>query len=728
MQRFCYCFALFGALSYFQGPLFAEDTPLRTRPNVILMMADDMGMGDTSAFQDFTGNADDVQLHTPNMERLARMGVRFTDAHTPASRCTPTRYGLLTGRYPWRSRLKWWVLFGSQGDPLIEPGRPTLATLFRDHGYGTAMVGKWHVGLRYRQSDGSPAAGWNDADLAQPLHTTPLDHGFDYCRLTSRSHGTSGPDVATQKSRERNTPEQSIGPGHVHGRIAVGATENGKQLVTEGANAFILTKLGSRHSDHAIEWLGKHLSRADTDPKPFFVYYPSNSNHGPHTPDMKIGGKAVKGVARTVSGDPTDTRNNYIYENDVALGRLIDYLEETDDPRNPGQKLVSNTVVIFTSDNGAEKDNNIATGPFRSNKGSCYEGGHRVPFIVAWPGGGIGDGDASTPGQTNATPIGLTDMFATFAEILGNPLPNLAAGEKGAEDSVSALSAMRGEEIERRTPLFFNDHKQATDDPAVLAMRLDSPTVVGDQVFPGHWKVLFDASLLREGSVNPIELYDLSPDQWESENRIHEPNLQPLVQHLNRVAINHRNTGGHRIADADYTGRVVYRWQHKRDGSSALAEQMAAKPASGISVERTLDGGSNLTMTIQGVRGEEALEDATFEPNFRGLGLSGGRLKQVNRGEALLISFDRDVLIESAAIVAGNGVCGGFYQVGDHAPLAIYCVDGDNDSREQQGILSDIGVLPRGAYLRLDSRPHYGVEPAGRWRLGALSVRVLAEQ
>ena len=111
-------------------------------PNVVLFMADDMGMGDTSAYQFFTKNTDDQQLKTPAMERLADMGMLFTDAHTPSSRCTPTRYGLLTGRYPWRARMKHWVLFGVQGDPLIEKDRPTLGTLFQSQGYSTAMVGK----------------------------------------------------------------------------------------------------------------------------------------------------------------------------------------------------------------------------------------------------------------------------------------------------------------------------------------------------------------------------------------------------------------------------------------------------------------------------------------------------------------------------------------------------------------------------------------------------------
>ena len=163
------------------------------RPNVVLMMADDMGIGDTSAYQFFTGNEDGEQLYTPQMERLANMGILFTDGHTPSSRCTATRYGLLTGRYAFRNRMKYWVLFGVQGDPLIESDRPTLATLFKSKGYSTAMVGKWHVGLRYSRKDGKPAAEWRDADLSKPLAVSPVDHGFDFARYTSRSHGTSVP-------------------------------------------------------------------------------------------------------------------------------------------------------------------------------------------------------------------------------------------------------------------------------------------------------------------------------------------------------------------------------------------------------------------------------------------------------------------------------------------------------------------------------------------------------
>jgi arylsulfatase A-like enzyme len=707
--------------------LHAASKPSKVRPNIILMMADDMGLGDTSAYQDFTGNSNQVQVYTPQMDRLARMGVRFTDAHTPSSRCTPTRYALLTGRYPWRNRLKHWVLFGAQGDPMIERDRPTLATMLRDQGYYTAMVGKWHVGLRYRRADGSPAAGWDDADLTQPMYDTPLDHGFDDCRITSRSHGTSGPQPRTKK----NAPKQSVGPGHIHGRTAVGAAGPGKKLADDGPHAYALTELGGRHSDSAIEFLDKHLSGNATNKKPFFLYYACNSNHGPYTPDTHIGTKPVAGAARNMAGDKMDKRSDFIYENDVALGRLLDYLQTTDDPRNRGKKLIETTLVIFTSDNGAEKHDNTATGPFRSNKGSVYEGGHRVPFIVTWPGGGIGDGDATDPGQNSEALIGLQDMFATFAEILGAQLPDLRRGDKGAEDSVSVLNAWQGGTIGNR-PMLFNDHKESKDH-AAGAIRLDDPDVNG-VTYKGKWKLFFDADLLRKGRTNPTELYDLAADPQEQKNRIGEKGLEPLVSYLARQAMLHRTAGGHRLAKFTPNKRIVFDWRTDTDADLGdatyrvgLAGRFAEKNAAGVTVSPTIKDAPKVTMTVVGVKGDRTLENETFSPNGNGLGLTGGAHRQVDDGQALSIRFDRDVIVESAEIVAGNGACGGFYRMARHEPLHIYCVDGDNDTQDQSGILSDLGVLRAGQTLRLDSSPHLGVDEAGSWRLAALTVRVLEE-
>ena len=660
-------------------------------PNVILFLADDMGMGDTSAYQDFTGNADTVQLDTPQMERLASMGMRFTDAHTPSSRCSPTRYGLLTGRYPWRNRLKYWVLFGSQGDPMIESDRPTLANLFRKNGYATAIVGKWHVGLRYRNSQGNPAANFLDADLTKQLYTTPLDHGFDFCRITSRSHGTSGPDVGNQraKGKKKNAPDQNIGPGHIHGRIAVGATEHGRKLVESGPSAYRLSQLGGRHSDEAMQFLKEQIAAS----RPFFLYYPSNSNHGPYTPDEKIGGTTVTGAARTKSGAPMDLRHDYIYENDAALGRFLNYLEETEDPRSPGAPLIDNTIVVFTSDNGAERNSDIASGPFRSHKGSVFEGGHRVPLIIAWKGGGI------EPGSSSSEAVGLIDFYATFSEILGTSLPDLRKGEKGAEDSMSFLSVWREERFEQnsRSPLFFNDHKERRQDNAVVAIRVDVPQSKGETEgeLPGKWKLFFDAALLRKGVAKPFALYELISDQREDNNRIEEPELKDWIDRLSRRAEKIRNCGGVRYLDFASNDSFTWRW---RDGESISPQ-------------------TDLQLEIRGERGER------FDINELGLGLVGGAFKQVDDGESILISFDRDVIVDSVAIAAGKGVCGGFYRVGEKSPLAIYCIDADNDAKDQQGILSDIGLLRKGEILRLDSSAHYDVEPPGRWRLQSITAR-----
>ena len=471
-QQFVFCFVISLFMQCGDTTNATAQTADVTRPNIVLIMADDMGMGDTSAYQDFTGNADDVQLHTPQMQRLAQMGIRFTDAHTPASRCSLTRYGLMTGRYSWRNRMKHWVLFGAQGDPMIEADRPTIATLLKSAGYHTAMFGKWHVGLRYRRADGKPAAGFQDADFTMPMHTTPLDHGFGSTWFTSRSHATSGPDLNAKPNKRKiaNGPDNNRGPGHINGRTIVGATGNGRELVSEGDNAYVLSELGRTHSDHSMQFMKSCVFNRDLHLQPFFLYYPLNANHSPYTVAESIDGIAVAGEARTKSGKPMDARHDFIYENDVALGRILDWLQNTDDPRNKGAKLIQNTLVIFTSDNGAEIKSKVATGPFRSNKGSVYEGGHRVPFIAAWPEGRI------PAASTSDEPISLTDMFATFASITLSDLPNYEAAEKGAEDSFDVSSALRGESLVDRPPMFFNDHNEA-DDHAVVAIRADSPKV-----------------------------------------------------------------------------------------------------------------------------------------------------------------------------------------------------------------------------------------------------------
>jgi arylsulfatase A-like enzyme len=586
--------------------------------------------------------------------------------------------------------MKHWVLFGVQGDPLIEEDRPTLATLFRSQGYATAMVGKWHLGLRFTQTNGKPAAGWEDADLTKDVFDGPCDHGFDYARFTSRSHGTSGPNAGTtgpKTNKNRNTPTQSIGPGHIHNRRIIGATGKGKQLAKAGEKAYDLHSLGSRHSNHAMEFIDQHTRNPKSSINPFFLYYPSNSNHGPYTVDNEIGGKKVKGAGKMVSGESASIRHDYIYENDVALGRLLDFLENTKDPRKPSRKLIENTIVIFTSDNGAEVKTKTATGPVRSNKGSCYEGGHRVPFIVSWPIGKVKKGEKSNQ------LIGLQDLYSTFSEILKVPLPDLRKGSKGGEDSFNILPTWKGEKISNR-PMFYNDHKESKDG-AACAMRLNNPKIAG-KIKTGQWKIFFDASLLRQATAKPVELYDLGTDPMETKNRLEDPELKPLIKKLTSIAILHRTVGGHRFVSFAPKKRIVFDW---------------TKP---------MPIPAPITLSISGKGGLP-----TQKPD--GLGIEGKESSRIDKGEGIALRFEQDVLIESIALKAGDGSCGGSLVKGKNSPLAIYCIDADNDANDQKGIISDLGIIKKGERLILDAGPHLGVEQPGSWKLQSLVVRPFAQ-
>ena len=480
----------------------------RKLPNVIIMMADDMGLGDTSAYQDWTGNPDSLQVKTPSMTQLAKRGIRFTDAHSPSSRCTATRQALLTGRYTWRTRLKFSVLWGPQGDPLIEPGRMTLGTLLQNSGYRTGMSGKWHCGLTYRNANGAPESDYQNVDLTKGIADGPLDHGFDFFHGTSRSHPTSKDQGWLAGNR-------------------VPAAEGGIQV---DRTKYILNETGPTNYKMAKQFLDNHLSEQDTSKKPFFLYYACHSNHTSHDPCNNIEGRQVKGKSH-----PGGKRSDFIYENDVVLGLLIDYLRQHDDPRRQGHAFIDNSLLIFTSDNGAESKKKTATGPLRSNKGSIYEGGHRVPFIASWPLGGIGNGDSNNDGQTSSFPICHVDLLATLAEIVGT---SIAA--KNGEDSFSILSALKENPPPNRTPIIHNDHNEGArqagkkpKDPeaAWIAIRTDNPIVNGIR-FPGQWKLLADHQLLINGKINPRELYELSTDLKEQTNRLNDPALTPLVNDL----------------------------------------------------------------------------------------------------------------------------------------------------------------------------------------------------
>ena len=531
-----YNYGLFVIILSIPCVCFVEPVHAEQPPNVIIFLADDMGLGDTSAYQDWTKNPDSLQLSTPAMERLAMEGVRFTDAHSPSSRCSPTRYALLTGRYCWRTRLKHWVLFGVHCPPLIERERITFPEFLQTVGYQTAMFGKWHLGLTYRNKEGNVAAGWADADLTQPLADGPLDHGFDVFFGVSRSHGTSGPD-----GQKKNSSTQRIGPGWIDGRLILGATGDGKKL----DGSYRLHEVGQRLDTMALNF----LEQAASETQPFFVYFASPSNHSPYTPSEKLGGNPVVGASTFKSGKSTkSTRLDFVYQNDVHIARLLDFLDRTPDPRRPGHMLRDNTLFLFSSDNGAEQSSKVCTGPLRSHKGSVYEGGHRVPFIACWPHGGVGDGRAETPGRDCPRLCALNDVFATVAEAIGKPLPPLHGHSYGAEDSISQFAAMKGMMTAPRAAIFPNDHKEASkktsDKRAWVAVRSNATPLAG------QWKLFLDHRYAWQQELFPQELYNLTDDLMESENLLDNPECSCVVEFLLEQA---RTAEG----DKGYTRRPV---------------------------------------------------------------------------------------------------------------------------------------------------------------------------
>jgi arylsulfatase A-like enzyme len=370
-------------------------------PNVVFVLADDLGYGDVSSF-----NAQS-KLQTPNIDAIAVAGLRFTDAHSGSAVCTPTRYGIMTGRYCWRSSLKKGVLFGYDA-PLIEPGRLTVAEMLRGRGYATACVGKWHLGLGWQVKDGETGKpGDKTIDFTKPVTGGPHTAGFDYSFVLPGSLDMD-PYVFVEDGKVAGVPTGRI-PGAGRPTFYRGGWAS-PGFTVEGCLPEV--------TRHAVVWID---SRAKEKGKPFFLYLPLPSPHDPHVPNEQFKGKSGLGPY----GD-------YVMETDWAVGQVAEAL------RRNG--FDGNTLLIVTSDNGAhkatvkldEKYGHDSSAGSRGQKSDAWEGGHHVPTIARWP------GVVAAGGQTNQT-VCLTDLMATVAEITGAALPDNAA-----EDSVSWLPILEG--------------------------------------------------------------------------------------------------------------------------------------------------------------------------------------------------------------------------------------------------------------------------------------------
>jgi arylsulfatase A-like enzyme len=460
----------------------ARKTTLSSKPNIVLILADDLGYGDLSC-QGAT------KFKTPNIDQLAKEGIRLTDAHTPAGVCCPTRYGVMTGRYPWRRAAVTWATFPS-APLLIEPGRLTIATLLKQAGYTTGIVGKWHLGYGTREHP----LTWNDE-----LKPGPLECGFDYFfghdnnrDLNVENHRVIGLDPSDPIAKGR-------GKGKSGGKAArTIKIEDNAALLHEKALAFI-----ERSKD-----------------KPFFLYYAPNNIHTPHTPNAKFAGTSQAGKY----GD-------FVHELDWSVGELLATLDRL--------KLADNTLVIFTSDNGGvyEREGfghgHRPCAPFNGQKGDVWEGGNRVPFLARWPG-------RIAAGTTSARLLCLTDLLATFAAVTGQTLPADAG-----PDSFNALPLLLGKDQAdgARTNLVM----QARAASVFRPKQQEDMWAVRD----GNWKLVMGQGsgystektdrapylkFAQVGMVNsdftpdgqlkpdapPMQLYDLAADPGETKNLYRE--------------------------------------------------------------------------------------------------------------------------------------------------------------------------------------------------------------
>lgn len=469
----------FAVLAFAFLVLAADPFAQARTPNIVIVLADDLGYGDVGAFNSRG------RIPTPHLDRLAREGMRFTDAHTPSAVCTPTRYGLLTGRYPWRTRLARGVLWGN-GDALIEPGRATLASMLQRRGYHTAGVGKWHLGLRWAAKPGTtPDRTTNNEDApvdwidyAQPIVDAPTDHGFDEyfglpASLDMRDY------VYIEGNRVVEQPTGSIAGAPITVPAYHRAGRAGRTFRPEN----VLADFTSR----AVRYV-RERSRGD---KPFFLYLALTSPHTPVLPTTEFAG-------RTGLGPYAD----FVAETDASVGEVLQALEDTGAARN--------TLVIFASDNGPAPLANMiedlrrkghdSTGGWRGAKQDLYEGGHRVPFIVRWPG-------VVAAGSSSDATIGLVDVFGTIAAVVGEPLTRDIA-----EDSVSFLPALRnpGATFDRGPALVMQSGR------GFFAVR------------EGKWKLCLapgsgGLSAPRPGSpqektLPPVQLFDLQADPGETRN------------------------------------------------------------------------------------------------------------------------------------------------------------------------------------------------------------------
>ncbi len=467
-------------------------------PNVILVMADDLGIGDVSPT-----NAE-CKIKTPHLQKMADEGLTFLDAHTTSSVCTPTRYGLLTGRYNWRSRLARGVLSG-RSNHLIPADRPTLGHLLHKAGYHTAMIGKWHLGWDW-------ARNGKKIDFTKPVRNGPDINGFD------QYYGHCGsldmpPYVWVDTGKITAQPDREEG---------VSKKEDRYGWYRKGpiGSDFKIPEVLPHLFDKSVAYVKSRAEQAKNG-KPFFLYLPLPAPHTPIVP-----------VPPFKDASALNPYADFVMQMDHHMGQLLSAVKEAG--------LDDNTLVIFTSDNGCSPEGNFQllqskghypSAIYRGHKADIYEGGHRVPFIARWP------GQIKGGGKTNALAC-LTDVYATLEQITGQQKQAL-----GGEDGYSLGPVFKGESSSGRDTLISHSIGGS------FAIRQGSWKLCLS-AGSGGWSAPRERDAKKQG-LPPMQLFNLADDPAEKKNLVKDnpEKVNTLLKLLDEDVRNGRSTPGEKVSN-----------------------------------------------------------------------------------------------------------------------------------------------------------------------------------
>lgn len=439
-------------------------TEKQKQPNIIFILADDMGYGDVSYFDN------NSKLKTENLDRMAQEGVVFTDAHSSSSVSTPTRYGILTGRYNWRSTLKNNVLYGYD-KALIPADRETMASMLRKNGYTTAGIGKWHLGWDWDNID----AGKDKVDFSKPVQNGPTTRGFDYFYGFCGSLDMA-PYVYIENDMPTSLPDRETVNEGKYSWWRKGPT---------GAD-FVHEEVLPNLVDRACNYI-KEKAKAD---QPYFLYLPLPAPHTPMLPTEEFRGKSGIGEY----GD-------FVLMVDAMVGKVLQAVKESGED--------GNTIVVFTTDNGCspaagikemEAQGHRPNSIYRGHKADLFDGGHRIPCILRWP-------EGTKPHEVRQT-VCLTDFYATFAAINGYKLM-----DSEGEDSYNLLPAIVSEtEIDpiREATVHHSIDGQFTIRQGDWKLLLSANS--------GGWSAPTPTDTLALDSLPPIQLYNMKDDPSETTN------------------------------------------------------------------------------------------------------------------------------------------------------------------------------------------------------------------